>query len=53
MAFVALINARHHTDILSLLTSLVDLCLSVWIITLAWRLMHSGGQRIVKKRVKR
>jgi hypothetical protein len=53
IAFVALFNARHHTDILSLLTSLVDLCLSVWIITLALRLMHSGGQRIVKKRAAR
>jgi hypothetical protein len=50
IAFIALFNARHHTDLLSLITSLIDLCLSLWIITLALRLIHAGPQRIVKKR---
>ena len=46
IALVALFNARHHTDILSLATSLIDLCLAIWIITLAFRLMRSKGKRI-------
>lgn len=50
VAVVAFFNARHHTDILSLLTSLVDLALAVWIITLAVRLMRSGGKRITRPR---
>lgn len=49
IAMVAYFNARHHTDWLSLATSIIDLILAVWIITLAWRLMRSGGARIVSK----
>jgi purine-cytosine permease-like protein len=51
-AFIALIaafNARHHTDFLSLLTSLVDLALALWIIILAFRLMRSHGGRVVSR----
>lgn len=52
-AFVGLIaffNARHYTDALGLATSLIDLMLAIWIITLAFRLMRSNGKRITKKR---
>jgi hypothetical protein len=49
IAMIALFNARHHTDFLGLTTSVIDLVLAVWIITLAWRLMRSGGGRIVAK----
>src|SRR5471030_3169441 len=33
IALVALFNARHHTDPLSLLTSLIDFGLALWVIT--------------------
>lgn len=49
IALIALFNAQHHTDILGLVTSVIDLVLAVWIITLAWRLMRAGGGRIVVK----
>ncbi|MGC1176531.1 MAG: hypothetical protein WA843_00510 [Candidatus Saccharimonadales bacterium] len=49
IAMAALFNARHHTDVLSLITSLVDLLLAVWIITLAFRLMRAGGGRVVSR----
>jgi len=48
-AFIALIaafNAKHHTDALSLFTSLVDLVLALWIVTLAFRLMRVSGAGI-------
>lgn len=43
---IAYHNATHHTDLVGLVTSLVDLLLAVWIITLAFRLLRSGGKRI-------
>lgn len=46
IAMVAFFNAKHHTDILSLVTSLIDLCLAIWVISLAFRLMRSKGKRI-------
>lgn len=46
---VALFNARHHTDPLSLITSLIDFGLGIWVIMLAYRLMKAGGARIVTK----
>ncbi len=46
VALVALFDVKHHNDILGLITSLADLTLSIWIITLAFRLMRSGGKRI-------
>jgi hypothetical protein len=49
VALVAYFNARHHTDALGLITSIVDLILALWIITLAFRLMRSSGGRIVTK----
>lgn len=51
-AFIALIayfNAKHYTDYLGLITSIVDLVLAIWIITLAFRLMRGGGKRITAK----
>ena len=47
IALVATFNAKHHTDWLSLITSLLDVAMSVWVIILAWRLMRSDGGRIV------
>jgi hypothetical protein len=49
IALIAYFNARHHTDWLSLSTSLIDLILAVWVITLAIRLMRAGGGRVVTK----
>ncbi|HTB49327.1 MAG TPA: hypothetical protein VK712_04570 [Verrucomicrobiae bacterium] len=49
IALIAFFNAKHHTDILSLTTSLIDLLLAIWIITLAFRLMRAGSTRIVSK----
>ncbi|HVA10961.1 MAG TPA: hypothetical protein VNG32_02220 [Candidatus Dormibacteraeota bacterium] len=49
IALIALFNAKHHTDLLSLATSLLDLCLAVWIIILAFRLMRAGGARVVAR----
>ena len=50
VALIAYFNARHYPDHLGLITSLVDLVLALWIITLAFRLMRSGGKRITKQR---
>lgn len=47
VAVIALFNAKHHTDILSLFTSLVDIVLAIWVITLAFRLMRASGGRVV------
>lgn len=47
VAVVALFDARHHTSILGLVTSLVDAALAIWVGVLAWRLMRSGGGRVV------
>ena len=44
---VAISNARHHTDILGLVTSIIDVLLAVWVISLAVRLMVAGKRRIV------
>lgn len=49
IALIALFNAKHHTDILSLFTSLTDLVLAIWVITLAWRLMRAKGGRVVTR----
>jgi drug/metabolite transporter (DMT)-like permease len=46
IAMVAYFNARHHTDALSLATSLIDLALAFWIIFLALRIIRSKGERI-------
>jgi hypothetical protein len=38
-----------HNGALSLFTSLIDLVMAVWIITLAYRLMKSGGARVRRR----
>ena len=49
---VALFNVKlslkYHNGILGLLTSVIDVALAIWVITLAYRLMKAGGGRIVK-----
>jgi hypothetical protein len=49
IAIVALFNAKHHTDPLSLITSLIDFGLSIWVITLAHRLIKADGGRVVSR----
>lgn len=44
---VAYFNATHHTDVLGLTTSIIDLGLAAWIIYLSFRLMRAGGGRVV------
>jgi len=47
---VALFNARHHTDLLSLFTSVLDFGLAVWVIVSAAILIKYGGKRVVTQR---
>ena len=47
---VALFNARHHTDILSLFTSVLDFGLAIWVIVSAAVLIKYGGKRVVTHR---
>ena len=49
IAIVALFNIKHHENWFGLLTSIIDFGLCIWVITLAFRLMKSGGGRIVIK----
>lgn len=49
IALIALFNAKHHTDLLGLVTSVIDLFLALWIIILAVRLGKAGGGRVVVK----
>jgi hypothetical protein len=49
IALIALFNLKHHNqgDYLSLVTSIIDLILAVWIVWLAWHLMKARGGRVV------
>ena len=49
IGFFAYINARGHTDPLSLVTSIVDIILAVWIAFLAFRVIRKRGGRVVTK----
>jgi drug/metabolite transporter (DMT)-like permease len=49
IAMIAYFNAKNHPDKLSLITSVVDLLLAIWIIILAFRLMRAGPGRVVTK----
>lgn len=49
IAMVAYFNAQHYRDALGLFTSIVDLILAIWIITLAFRLMRAGDNRVVRR----
>lgn len=39
----------NHNGLLSLITSLIDVALALWIISLAYHLSRSGGARFVKR----
>jgi hypothetical protein len=43
------LDLKYHNGLLSLFTSLVDLAMAIWIITLAFRLMRAGTGRVVTK----
>ncbi|HET7320732.1 MAG TPA: hypothetical protein VFI84_04075 [Candidatus Saccharimonadales bacterium] len=45
----ALLDIKHHNDILGLITSLVDASLAAWTILLAYRLMRAGGGRVTTR----
>jgi len=53
VAVVALYNIKldlsYHNGFLSLITSLVDVLLSIWVISLAFRLMKASGSRVVRR----
>lgn len=54
---VALFNIKlglkHPSSVLSTITSYTDVILALWVITLAYRLMRSGGGRIIAQRSRR
>lgn len=43
------LNLTYHNGLLSLATSLADLVLAIWVISLAFRLMRAGGKRIAPR----
>jgi hypothetical protein len=43
------LNRTYHNDLISLFTSMIDLVLAVWVITLAFRLMRAGNARVVSR----
>lgn len=49
VAMVALFSVKHHTDWLSLVTSVIDLFLAVWVMLLAVRIFLAGDQRVVTR----
>lgn len=49
VALVSSFNARHHPDIIGLITSIVDCVLAIWVIILALRLLSAKGGRVVAK----
>ena len=53
IVLIAVFNVKHHIDALSAVTSILDICLAIWIITLAFRLMRAGGGRIVSGQARR
>lgn len=46
---IKLDHLGFHNGILSLVTSFIDVILSLWVISLAFRLMKSSGKRVVKR----
>lgn len=46
---IKLDHLSFHNGVLSLITSCVDVVLSIWIISLAYRLIKAGGGRVVKR----
>lgn len=57
IAFVAFfnirLNLRYENGLLSLFTSVADLILAIWIISLAYRLMRAGSGRVVTVKTRR
>lgn len=55
IALVAYFNIRHHNhkDFLGVTTSVIDLVLALWVITLAYRLMKAKGGRVVVRQRRR
>lgn len=53
VVLIALFNAKHHTDLLGLATSTIDVLLAIWIIALAFRLARANGGRVVVKQPRR
>jgi preprotein translocase subunit SecG len=47
IALVALFDAKHFPNILSLMTSLLDCLLALWVLLLAFRLSRANGGRVV------
>jgi preprotein translocase subunit SecG len=47
------LNVNYHNGVLSLVTSCIDVIFSIWIISLAYRLMKASGGRVVKQRNRR
>jgi len=47
---VAFLNARHHTDLLSLFTSIIDMLLALWVIYACILLIKNGGKRAPARR---
>lgn len=47
VVIIAAFNAKHHTNTINLLTSLVDITLAVWVMLLAFRLSRAKGGRIM------
>ncbi len=41
------LSLKYHNGLLSLATSVIDVVLALWVISLAYRLMKSGGGRII------
>jgi hypothetical protein len=46
---IKLDHLGFHNGVLSLLTSCVDVVLSIWVMTLAYRLIKASGGRVVKR----
>jgi len=44
---VALIDAKNYQNILSLIISLIDLSLALWVLLLAYRLSKANGGRVI------
>ncbi len=49
VALISSFNARHHPDIIGLITSIIDFVLAIWVILLAFRLLRAKGGRVVAK----
>jgi hypothetical protein len=47
------LNLTYHNSLLGLITSLLDIAFSLWVISLAYRLIRSGGRRVVKRQRRR